>query len=383
MTDADALRARLAAEVADAAGVWAPSFAQVPRHMFVTDTVWRHDRSVGGPNDLLPLSRDVDPDGWLELVYCNAPVNTQVDDGHPGPDGTGHEVSSSTSQPSVMADMLTALDAHPGHRVLEVGTGTGWNAALLAHRLGAGNVTSVEVDPVVATHARVALAATGFGDVQVITGDGAHGHPDGAPSDRVLATVGVGTVPYAWVAQTRPGGRLVVPVTGTFQSPGVLVLHVDDTGAASGRLAGPAAFMVLRSQRMPRPRGRELDVAGGARSCTDVHPYWVSTDRDAATAVGMRMPGLYRQFTAGDVAGEGTAWLLHPASGSWAAVELVGDGPWEVRQDGPRRLWDEALATYLWWQDAGSPAVSDWRFTVSPKGQRVALDPVASATAVA
>jgi protein-L-isoaspartate O-methyltransferase len=76
----------------------------------------------------------------------------------------------------VVAEMLAALEAEPGMRVLEVGTGTGYNAALLAHRLGIGNVVSVEVDPVVAEHARQALAAAGFSGVTVVTGDGAEGY---------------------------------------------------------------------------------------------------------------------------------------------------------------------------------------------------------------
>ena len=89
--------------------------------------------------------------------------------------------TSSASGPVIVAVMLAALDAHEGHRVLEIGTGTGYNAALLTHRLGAEQVTSLEVDPDIATHAREALSDTGFGGVTVITGDGTHGYPPGCP----------------------------------------------------------------------------------------------------------------------------------------------------------------------------------------------------------
>lgn len=84
--------------------------------------------------------------------------------------------------------------------------GTGYNAALLAHRLGAENVVSVEVDPAVADAARVALDRAGFGAVTVVTGDGVDGYADGGPYDRVLATVAVASVPPSWVAQTCPAG---------------------------------------------------------------------------------------------------------------------------------------------------------------------------------
>jgi protein-L-isoaspartate O-methyltransferase len=104
----------------------------------------------------------------------------------------------------------TTSDAH---RVLEIGTGTGYNAALLAHRLGDGQVVSIEVDPQVAEQTRHALARAGFAPT-VITADGSAGYPAGAPYDRVIATCSalLGQVPYQWVAQTRAGGRLVVPV---------------------------------------------------------------------------------------------------------------------------------------------------------------------------
>ncbi|MGH8918047.1 MAG: protein-L-isoaspartate O-methyltransferase family protein, partial [Actinomycetes bacterium] len=84
---------------------------------------------------------------------------------------------------AAFSEVLTALQVAPGMRVLEIGTGTGYNAALLAHQLGAAHVVSVEIDPVVAEHARHALAATGYRAVSVITGDGAEGYPPGAPYD--------------------------------------------------------------------------------------------------------------------------------------------------------------------------------------------------------
>jgi protein-L-isoaspartate O-methyltransferase len=92
--------------------------------------------------------------------------------------------------------MFDALDLHPGHSVLGIGTGTGWNAALLCRRVGTrGRVVSIEVDPVIAEGARAALAAAGYSPL-VITGDGADGYPDAAPYDRVLATAAVrDTVP--------------------------------------------------------------------------------------------------------------------------------------------------------------------------------------------
>ncbi|MGH3781363.1 MAG: methyltransferase domain-containing protein, partial [Pseudonocardiaceae bacterium] len=159
---------------------WQASLLTVPRHRFLPPTVWV-DNDADPPPALLPVHREQEPDRWLELAYApDRGVATQVDDGHPtGPWSGGSMPTSSASGPVIIAVMLAALDAHEGHRVLEIGTGTGYHAALLAHRLGAQRITSVEVDPDIATHARTALSDTGFGAVTVITGDGTHGYPPG------------------------------------------------------------------------------------------------------------------------------------------------------------------------------------------------------------
>nr|MDQ3762655.1 hypothetical protein [Actinomycetota bacterium] len=154
MADPEALRQRMVDGLAERGELderWRVAFTEVSRHEFIPELVWRHDRDTDSDCDLVPLRHRDDAYGWLELAYANAAVTTQVDDGHPAGDGgCGFEVTSSASMPAVVAEMLAALDAEPGMRVLEIGTGTGYNAALLAHRLGADNVVSVEVDAALA-----------------------------------------------------------------------------------------------------------------------------------------------------------------------------------------------------------------------------------------
>ena len=118
------------------------------------------------------------------------------------------EGGATISQPRVVAIMLALLDVHPGHRVLDVGTGSGWHAALLAE-LG-GRVWSVERDPVLAARARPRLEA---GWVTVQVGDGSLGLPEAAPFDRInVAASAAADVPPALLDQLAPGGRMVVPV---------------------------------------------------------------------------------------------------------------------------------------------------------------------------
>ncbi|WP_411142322.1 methyltransferase, FxLD system [Streptomyces sp. x-80] len=144
------------------------------------------------------------PEATLEDAYANTVVDVKFDT-----DGTS---ISCASQPQIVAIMLDQLDAQPGERILELGAGTGYNAALLAHLVGeTGHVTTIDVDDDLVEGARAHLAAAGFTNVEALTRDGAVGHAAGAPYDRIIATVGAHGVPHAWMQQLAPGGRLVVP----------------------------------------------------------------------------------------------------------------------------------------------------------------------------
>ncbi|GAA4054082.1 methyltransferase, FxLD system [Actinomadura miaoliensis] len=145
------------------------------------------------------------PDASIEKAYAQEGVIT-----HPGPDGRPRSMASA---PAIVAQMLEQLDVRPGHRVLEVGAGTGYNAALLAHLAGPdGQVTTIDIDDDVVEAARNGLAAAGYDNVQVVCGDGEHGHPDHAPYDRIMVTAGAWDVPPAWTDQLTTGGRIVVPL---------------------------------------------------------------------------------------------------------------------------------------------------------------------------
>src|SRR5262249_39931318 len=123
-------------------------------------------------------------------------------------------VVSSSSQPAIMAVMLEQLGVAPGHRVLEVGAGTGYNAALLDEIVGpGGEVTTVDIDDDVAEGARAHLAGAGRPRVRVVCADGAYGHPPRAPYDRIIVTVGAWEVAPAWARQLAADGRLVVPLS--------------------------------------------------------------------------------------------------------------------------------------------------------------------------
>ncbi|MDT3398489.1 methyltransferase domain-containing protein [Streptomyces sp. B1866] len=331
------------------------------RHAFAPDRLWHWDGHA-----YVPVVRGTDPDRWAAEVYAgpdDAAV-TRLADGHP---------SSSLSCQAVVVDMLDALLLDPGHRVLELGTGTGWNAALLGWRAGPGHVVSVEVDRELAAEARRRLDDVRAG-VTVEIGDGSAGWPGGAPYDRVISTYAVDTVPWAWIAQTRPGGRIVTP----WGRLGHVALTVAADGrSATGWVQGLATFMPARGTGAPSREYRDVRGTGDPddeRPARDMGP--LHTDWNLRFAVRVALPEV-RVRTAADA--DGTNVWLHDGEASWAMCAAVGDGRTVAYQGGPRRLADEVVRVWDWWSAEDEPSVYDWGMTVEPSRQTVwCRDPATS-----
>lgn len=350
---------------------WSEAFAVIPRHRFIPDTIWITDGT-----GLVPLHRREDPQEWIQRAYAPAAVVTQVDDGHPADPGErGCYITSSASHPGVVARMLAALDAQPGMRVLEIGTGTGYNAALLAYRLGSGNVTSIEIDPQIAEHARYALASTGY-PLTVITGDGAGGYPAHAPYDRITSTAAVRQVPYPWVEQTHPGGRIVTPWGTPYHNGALACFAVTSAGTAEGRIIGNVAFMRLRSQRFRATiDDDQCDETTARTSHTTLTPYSVASEYDASLAIGMKVPNCTPIYVPAEhYPDHARLWFIDPLTKSWAnLVHRPDTHTYPVHQAGPRNLWEEIESAYHWWCDAGRPGPQRWQITITPDGQETTL----------
>jgi protein-L-isoaspartate(D-aspartate) O-methyltransferase len=153
---------------------------------------------------------------------------------------------SAASQPTIVALMLEQLGIEPGNRILEIGAGTGYNAALMGAITGpSGHVTAVDVDEDLVEGARAHLATAGVTGVDILLSDGALGAPAAAPYDRLIATVGAHEVPRAWLDQLRPGGRLVVPVRLRGAVSRSIIFERGDNGWTSTG-SEMAVFMPLR-----------------------------------------------------------------------------------------------------------------------------------------
>ncbi|MEV6791428.1 methyltransferase domain-containing protein [Streptomyces sp. NPDC051320] len=313
------LRAALVREIAESGALadpaWRAAFAEVPRHLFVP-----YFFAGGFPEPERLWGEDSDPERrarWLKRVYTDEALATRMRDG---------ELISSSSQPSLMARMLHRLDVRDGDAVLEIGTGSGYNAALLAHRLGDARVTTVDLDPEITESARRHLRAAGYAPA-VVTGDGAGGCPGRGPFDAIIATCELPSVPRAWLAQCRPGARILAPL-----STGLILLRVRDAEHAEGRfLRTPAYFVPLRggsaqeatpqAEGLPGSAGEDdlfrflLTLTGGSLQPADALSLWERAGRPQRERYGITLSD-GREWAWLDDPDGPWGWPLGPQSGS-------------------------------------------------------------------
>jgi protein-L-isoaspartate(D-aspartate) O-methyltransferase len=372
------LRHRLLATVREQGGaadaLVADALRTVPRHIFLPD---------------LP------PDD----AYRDEAIVTKWD-----PEGMP---SSSSSQPTIMAIMLDQLGAARGQRVLEIGAGTGFNAALLAHIVGPkGRVVSIDLDPEIVGRAEENLSAAGCTGITVVTADGALGDPDHAPYDRIIATVGVWDLAPAWHEQLRPGGRLVVPLdlhgvqrSVCFERAGGHWTSLSTRPCGFMRMrgtsAGPNRFVVLDKEShltLALPDARDVDAAAvieafdapeavvrtglslGRMELFDGFGLWLAVHEP-------RWFGLTELTPNGRLA---NAPLREPAFTSGIlddfglATLSVDDG--ELVASGAERIASELAGHVAAWDQAGRPDSAGLRIDAYPAGTEATGDIVIEKT---
>jgi protein-L-isoaspartate(D-aspartate) O-methyltransferase len=345
----------------------------------------------------------------LDKVYADEAIPTKYQDGLP---------ISSSSQPAVMATMLEQLDVQAGHHILEIGAGTGYNAALLATLAGeGGQVVTIDIDDDLVSEAQEHLRLAGFPQVRVISGDGAFGYRDSAPYDRIILTVGSWDIAPAWIDQLKPGGRLLLPLVIQSNVQQLMAFERTDTHLLSvsvrsggfmplrGIGAGPRTQMSLRSTP-----GLNLALGDAPRAVDPdaVYALLVGPYEDQATSLQVSKTDLWsgislwlalhaptichlaamgplaEQNLVPDLFGgsskfhatiglfeETTLCVLMCSSNHAASQEPSQDTlPWPllIRRFGPNEQLAERLTEHLLaWETAGRPSSTQRRIRVYPQ----------------
>jgi len=264
--------------------------------------------------------------------------------------------ASSTSAASLVATMLELLELRPGMKVLEIGAGTGYNAALMAEIVGDQRlVTTVDVLADVVEQTRRLLAGAGYPGIRVLLGDGFHGAPGQAPFDRIVATVGCSDLSPRWAGQLAAGGVLLIPLQHADMHP--LVLVRPDDGQLTGRVVHWTGFMPVRGPlQVEELWTRGVSVADPAEIVREpaAAPLFA---RDEQEADFLFFLALNDRRATGTPDGPG----LSDGWAGWAAAAPQGLTWWKDAE-----MAAELRRRHLEWDALGRPGMVDYRLMFVP-----------------
>ena len=344
------------------------AFRRVERHRFI-EAVYEFESSGA------VQARHFDPENpteeQLDAIYRNRALVTRVSNNTP---------TSSSSEPGIVAEMLELIDAGSGLKVLEIGAGTGYNAALLAELVNdPALVVSIDIQEDVIAQAARLLGNAGYGEVILRVGDGAKVAPEEAPFDRIVATVGCPDISPAWGAQLRPTGNMLIPLQHAAWYP--LTRLWTDNDALRGRVVGWSGFMLIQgllATEGPWPFTHSSDFAPNERS-KELPPFEGFNDEnwsaDSPIFNFFYFVGLE----------DSRAFWTHKAPGFGLLDEhlstvIVNLKSGSVFLDGDQQLYSRLNQIYDRWCSHGRPLASDFQLEFVPVGgQQITKDTISSA----
>ncbi|MEQ0560738.1 methyltransferase domain-containing protein [Amycolatopsis sp. NEAU-NG30] len=295
-------------------------------------------------------------------------------------------VLSTAIRPRHAARTLQALDVHPGHRVLHVGTGSGYLTALLCRRLGDQDVMSLDIEPALVDLAAARLAAIGHTPT-VQAGHAWDGLPEHGPVDRIVATCALPSIPPSWLSQLGTHGIVVAelrlgPGAATLvrlarQAPDRIEGRFHPAGTAfaplrpcPGRSSQHTAAWIDHDTSSPRSRWSTI-----APDTPWLHDPEVSRVTWFLAALDLGMYEVRHQRRPQGFPPGHPAIVLDTPDGSWARIDTVArDGEHHVIEGGPRRLWAVVERAHRWWRDLGRPGWARFGLTVTPTEHTIWLD---------
>jgi len=352
------------------------AFQTVQRHRFL-DGWYRPEvddlRLVFHP---VEYNREQPSADELAEIYSDQAIITEV---------AGIAPTSSTSQPSLVARMLELMELRSGMGVLEIGTGTGYNAALLAEIVGSeGAICTIEMQEDVADRAQRHLQGEGYENVCLFLRDGFLGAPEAAPFDRIVATVGCSDISPHWLEQLASGGSLLLPLQHGLQDP--LVRVWSDSGRPSrarGRIVGTSGFMPIQGALRWATPWHGSRIAG----LPQTKPVWSRPSPEAlAIEDGAGHPlrdDRHRAFVFFLSLGYRPLWYTNQGygladPGTSSAVVITRDAieGYTLRPEGKGVdcLYDALLVLLDMWSDLDRPAPHDYDLSFIPKVDLDVLD---------
>ena len=305
-----------------------------------------------------------------EVVYQNRALVTKVNEKkHP---------SSSSSMPSIMAAMLEALDVPFGSRILEIGTGTGYNAALLAEVVGpGGKVVSIDIDDALVELASIRLREAGYSWVQVDAANGLEGYASAQPYDRIIVTGGYPSIPHPWNAQLVIEGVLVGNLLCSLATP-LFRLVKNADGAMKGTcLTTPAFFMSLHSDlspSLPQMNFTQFEVLPRIEQAqTTIDVVNMLYDPSFGLFLENALPGVERhlRYLGGPSKNVGICFLWKDTLLTFSPLnqeEGITSVQWAIEVRGQEPLWSMIQSSFERWMSQGKPAVDQYVLDVSPEG---------------
>jgi protein-L-isoaspartate(D-aspartate) O-methyltransferase len=329
------------------------AFRKVERHRLLE---WLYLKSENGEFEYAGnrwTKKGFDPQNpdheLLKIIYSDEALLTRLDP------------PSSTSQPTLVANMLELLELEPGMNVLEIGAGTGYNAALMQEIVGKrGRITTIDIQEDVVEQTRRLLKAAGYDKIEVAVKDGALGHSENAPYDRIVATVGCPDISWVWSEQLASDGFMLIPLQHGGEGFDPLVRIWKEDGRLLGRFVGSSGFMSIRGELEVEQKvnfGKQQNLKGKEQAAE--YPLFGALKE----LKELREKRQWEEFLALPlfmaIANGRACWngLYDEEKG---AIEI------EVREAkialyGDETLYHDLKKLYDQWEELGRPRLSDWR----------------------